>query len=274
MRDHNRDANCCIDPDGSFPGTTGLRSREPSTAGGTPSIAVERGALFADILSQAITGELIGMKNYAAMASLCQDDGDRSDALANSASELRHSERFRRAARDIGVEPLVNVHAPHWHRIRTAFLLHVDAGDLVACIVIQKVMLESFAVAMYRAVAEVAPDRLAQVFRAIADEEALHVDHAIERLRAVHAADPDAFECKLEGLHSEAMEALVEMVAEADGAGHCGPCRGGPIEGSLGQIRLDRASLRGRALNQYLHTLDRVGVRRKRSLAWIARLPA
>ena len=36
-------------------------------------IVKEQGAVFADILSQAITGELIGMANYAAMVRLHPD---------------------------------------------------------------------------------------------------------------------------------------------------------------------------------------------------------
>ena len=234
----------------------------------------EPNAVFADILSQAITGELIGMANYAAMVRLYQDAEGQRDALAHAASELRHSECFRRAARDIGVAPIENPQAPSWHRVRTAFLRHADAGDRVACVVIQEVMLESFAVAMYHAVADVAPDGLAKVFRAIGNEEESHVDHAIDELRDVHGADPDAFESKLEDLHFEVMNTLAEMVAEKDSVGHCGLCRGGCVKSSLVNVGLDRASLRGRALNQYLRTLDRIGVRGERSLAWVAGLPA
>lgn len=233
-----------------------------------------QGAVFADLLSQAITGELIGMANYAAMVRLHHDAQGQCDALAHAASELRHSECFRRAARDIGVEPIVNSQAPYWHRIRTAFLRHADAGDRVACVVIQEVMLESFAVAMYQAVAEVAPDGLAKVFRAIGREEESHVDHAIEELRAEFATDPDAFESRLEGLHFEVMDTLADMVAEKGSVGHCGLCRGSCVKRSLGEVGLDRASLRGRALNQYLRVLDRIGVRGERSLAWVAGLPA
>lgn len=241
----------------------------------SPSSMRDQGsnAVFADILSQAITGELIGMANYAAMVRLFPDPKGQCEALAHAASELRHAECFRRAARDIGVVPIENPQAPYWHRVRTAFLRHVDAGDRVACLVTQEVMLESFAVAMYHAVADVAPDGLARVFRAIGNEEESHVDHAIDDLRAVHAADPDAFECKLEALHFEVMTTLSEMVAEKDSVGHCGLCRGSCVKGSLAQVGLDRASLRGRALNQYLRTLDRIGVRGERSLTWIAQLP-
>jgi fatty aldehyde decarbonylase len=238
------------------------------------SIVKGESAVFADILSQAITGELIGMANYAAMVRLHRDAEGQRDALTHAASELRHSDSFRRAAFDLGVTPIVNPEAPYWHRLRMTFLRYADAGDRVACLVIQEVMLESFAVSMYRAVADVAPDGLAKVFRAIGTEEELHVDHAVAELQTVLAADRDGFEGKLEVLHVDVMTILAEMLTQKDTIGHCGLCRGDCVKGSLGRIGLDRASLRGRAVNQYLRTLDRIGVRGERSLAWVARLPA
>jgi fatty aldehyde decarbonylase len=233
----------------------------------------DRNAVFADLLSQAITGELVGMANYAAMVRLHESPEEQCDALAHAASEMRHSERFRRAARDLGVAPIVDLHAPYWRRVRAAFLRHVDAGDRVACLVIQEVMLESFAVSLYRALAEAAPEGLSKVFAAVADEEAAHVEHAVEDLRAVLAADREAFEAKVEALNAEVMTILAEMLVEKDTVAHCGLCNGSCVKRSLPSAGLDRAALRGGALNQYLRTLDRIGVRGERSLAWIARLP-
>jgi rubrerythrin len=230
-------------------------------------------AVYADILSQAITGELIGMANYAAMVRVFTDPQGQCDALRHAVTELRHAESFRRAARELGVEPVVNPEAPYWKRIRAAFLRHADAGDRVACLAIQEIMLEPFAVSMYGAVAEVAPERLAQVFRAVAAEEDLHINHALAPLQAALEADRDAVEQRLEELHFEIMTTLAEMLQEKDSVGHCGLCNGDCVKGSLGQIGLDRAVLRGRALNKYLRTLDHVGVRGERSLAWVARLP-
>jgi hypothetical protein len=237
-----------------------------------PAVKDER-AIFADSLSQAVTGELIGMANYASMVRLRERPEDQAEALKHAASELGHSERFRRAAREYGVELIVNVQAPYWRRFREAFLRHADAGDYVACLMIQEVMLESLAVSSYRALAEVAPEPLSRVFKAIGDEEAGHIDHAVAELREVHAADPDAFEAKVEGLHGEVMTILAEMLAEKDSVTHCGLCNGRCVKPSLRNVGLEPARLRGLALASYLRTLDRIGVRGERSLAWVARLP-
>jgi fatty aldehyde decarbonylase len=235
--------------------------------------ALQRG-VFADILSQAITGELIGMANYAAMVRLYRDPENQQDVLTRATTELGHSERFSQAARELGVNPIVNLEAPYWLRIRTSFLRHADANDVIACLVIQEVMLESFAFSMYHAVADVADDRLATVFRSVGDEEEGHGDHAIEELRIALAADRDGLERKIETLHDDVMTTLAEMLAAKDSVEHCGLCHGECVKGSLQHVGLDRASLRGLALNRYLRTLDRIGVRGERSLAWVARLPA
>jgi fatty aldehyde decarbonylase len=236
-------------------------------------ISEEYKGVFADILSQAITGELVGMANYAAMVRLYPDPRQQRDAVENAASELRHSEAFARAARDLGVQPIVDVEAPYWRRLRLSFLRYVDAGDLTACLVIQEVMLESFAVALYQGVAEVAHDELAGVFRAIGGEEQAHGDAAIEALQLALDADREGFENKVEVLHDEVMTTLAEMLGAKDSVAHCGLCHGSCVKGSLDRVGLDRASLRGRALHHYLRTLDQIGVRGERSLGWVTRLP-
>lgn len=244
-----------------------------STNKTAPVITDAYRGVFVDILSQAITGELIGMANYAAMVRMYPDAEGQCDATAHAANELGHAQAFRRAADDLDVKPIVNLDAPYWRRLRQIFLRYVDAGDLIACMVIQEVMLESFAVSMYHAVADVAHDKLAKVFRAIGDEEEGHVDHAIGDLQDALAANREEFESKLEVLHDEVMTTLAEMLGAQDTVGHCGLCKGDCVKNSLHHVGLDRARLRGLALNYYLRVLDRIGVRGDRSLKWAARLP-
>jgi len=244
-----------------------------SIATESPSVVKDRRAVYADLLSQAITGELVGMANYAAMVRLHADAEGQRQAMEHASTELRHSARFRRAAREFGVDPIVDIGAPYWRRIRESFLRRADSNDLVACLVIQEVMLESFAVAAYRTIADAAPPELAKVFSLIAEEEAAHVDHAVLELRSAHAAEPEAFEAKVETLNDEVMSTLAQMVGLEDTAGHCKLCRGACVKASMSSAGVDRATVRGRALNAYLVTLDRIGVRGERSLAWVARLP-
>lgn len=238
-----------------------------------PVLTDKQRSVYADILSQAVTGELIGMANYAAMCQLFDDPENQIDAVAHADNERGHAAAFRNTARDLGVTAIENLAAPYWHRVRIAFMDHVARRDIIACLVIQEVMLECFAVSMYHAVAAVAPEPIRSTFRDIGDEEEGHVDHAIAELQAALQADRDGFERKVEGLHDEVMTILAEMVAAKDTVPTCGLCHGECVKGALKEVGLDRTTMRGQALNYYLRILDRVGVRGERSLAWVARLP-
>lgn len=232
-----------------------------------------RRGVYADILSQAVTGELIGMANYAAMAELCPNVEDLEDAVEHAYNERSHAVAFRRAARDLGVEIIENIDAPYWRRIREAFLRHVHARDLTACLIIQELMLETFAVSMYEAVADATEGKLSKTFRAISKEEEGHLQHALDELQPEFQRDPKAFERKVHGLHEEVMTILSEMVAAQDPAGHCGLCHGECVKGSLHEVGLSAPTLRGKALNYYLRVLDRLGIPGESSLAWVANLP-
>lgn len=232
-----------------------------------------RTGVYADILSQAVTGELIGMANYASMAELCQTVADMEDAVQHASSERGHAVAFRRVAAEIGVTVIEDMNAPYWRRIRDVFLRHARAGDLTACLIIQELMLETFAVSMYQAVADVTDGKLSHAFRAIALEEDGHLQHALDELAPVAQRDPAAFTSKVRGLHDEVMTILAEMVAARDPAGHCALCHGACVKGSLGTIGLSVATLRGKALNHYLRVLDQLGIPGDESVAWVANLP-
>ena len=245
-----------------------------TTAPPSPASTADTQGVWADILSQAVTGELIGMQNYASMAGLLDADVQgQIDAVEHANSELGHAKTFRRAAQELGVAVIEDVTAPYWHRIREAFLRHVHARDLTACLIVQEIMLESFAVSMYHAVADVADGKLAKTFRAIGDEEESHLEHAVTELQAARAADPAGFEAKVGQLHEEVMTILAEMVAARDTEGHCGLCHGDCVKSSLVLVGLSSSQLRGKALAYYLKALDRIGIRGEESLRWVANLP-
>lgn len=245
-----------------------------STTAAAPEMTAERRSVYADILSQAVTGELIGMANYASMAQLYDDAQGQIDAVEHAGSERGHAKAFERAAQDLGVDVVVDVQAPYWRRIREAFLRQVQSGDLEACLIVQEVMLEAFAVSMYHAVGDVADGKLAKTFHAIGSEEEEHLEHAVAELQSAIHADREGFERKVHRLHEEVMTVLAEMTAKVDPAGHCGLCHGDCVKDSLHHVGLSAGELRAKALSFYLKTLDRVGVRGEKSLEWVANLPA
>jgi fatty aldehyde decarbonylase len=229
-----------------------------------PPLSEMESSVWRDILAQAVTGEMIGSSNYATLADLYALEDERKEALEHSADERAHAARFSAVGRDLNLAVSGDTSAPYWNRIRLAFLSRAGGGDLIACILAQEVMLESFAVATYE---------LGSIFSTIAREEGEHVGHALSMLQVERNRAPQAFDQKVREVHEEVMTTLAEMVAREDHNGHCGLCSGSCAKPSLPKVGLSTATLRGVSLRRYLKTLDAIGVPGKASLVWVARLP-
>jgi hypothetical protein len=134
-------------------------------------------------------------------------------------------------------------------------------------------MLESFAVASYTRVAKVGPGSVGETFAYIAAEEAEHIDHAMGILRGERALDPQRFDDKVYRLHLDVMTSLAQMLAKECKDGHCEVCRASCVKPSLPDVSLTAAELRGASLQQYLNTLDMLGLPGEITLAWVTQLP-
>src|SRR5580700_5476518 len=230
-------------------------------------------AIWQDVLAQAMTGELIAAMNYTSLAEICDDPEEIADALEHADGERWHAAAFASEGRKMGLDVPNNVNAKHWKRLREAFLRCIADRDFIACLIVQEIMLESFAVASYARVGKVAPGSLGKVFAAIAAEEEEHIDHAMEILRNERASDPQRFDDKLYRLHLEVMTPLAEMLARDCRTGHCEVCHGSCVKPALPDVSLSAAELRGASLHQYLKTLDKLGLPGEVTLTWVAQLP-
>ena len=166
-----------------------------------------------------------------------------------------------------------NVNAKHWKRLREAFLRCIAERDFIGCLIVQEIMLESFAVASYARVGKVGPGSLGKTFAAIAAEEEDHIDHAMEILRNERALDAQRFDDKVYRLHLEVMTTLAEMLARDCRTGHCEVCHSSCVKPSLPHVSLSAAELRGASLHQYLKTLDKLGLPGEVTLTWVTQLP-
>src|SRR5580704_17039698 len=110
-----------------------------------PQCSTDQVQIWASILAQAVTGELIGALNYRTLAELYQDPAEKAEALEHAQGEAGHAASFTAAGRSLGIEVSVNLDAQYWKRIRENFLSSARASDLTGCILAQEVMLESFA---------------------------------------------------------------------------------------------------------------------------------
>jgi len=235
--------------------------------------ASQAAPIWLDVLAQAVTGELVAAMNYSALAEICDDPEEAREAQKHAAIERAHAAAFTAAGRKIGVDVVNNVDGKHWKRLREAFMRCVAERDTIGCLIVQEIMLESFALASYTRVAYVAPESLAKVFGAIAKDEQEHADHAMAILKAERDADPQRFDDKLHRLHLEVMTTLAMMLAKECKDGHCEVCVSSCVKPSLYEVNLSAAMLRGASLQQYLKMLDALGLPGEITLTWIAQLP-
>jgi fatty aldehyde decarbonylase len=229
--------------------------------------------IWQDVLAQAMTGELMAAMNYTSLSEICNDPAEVADALEHAAGEKGHAAAFAAEGRRIGVDVPNNVNAKHWKRLREAFLRRIAERDFIGCLIVQEIMLESFAVASYARVGKVATGSLGKTFAAIAAEEAEHIDHAMQILRTERALDAQRFDNKLYQLHLEVMTILAEMLARDCRTGHCEVCHGSCVKPALPDVSLSAAELRGASLHQYLKTLDNLGLPGEVTLSWVTQLP-
>jgi rubrerythrin len=229
--------------------------------------------IWQDILAQAMTGELLAAMNYTSLSEICDDPAEVADALEHAQGERGHATAFAAEGRKIGVDVTNNVDAKHWKRLREAFLRCIAQRDFIACLIVQEIMLESFAVASYARVGKVAPGSLGKTFARIAAEEEDHVDHAMSILRAERARDPQQFDEKVHDLHLDVMTTLAQMLAKECKDGHCEVCHHTCVKPALFDVSLSAAELRGASLQQYLETLDMLGIPGEVTLSWVTQLP-
>jgi rubrerythrin len=234
----------------------------------TPSALIWR-----DVLAQAMTGELIAALNYTSLSEICDDPGEVADALEHARFEQGHAARFAAEGRKIGVDVPNNVGARHWKKLREAFLRCIQERDFIGCLMVQEIMLESFAVASYARVGRVGPGSLGKTFACIAAEEAEHIGHAMAILKTERALDTRRFDDRLRQLHLEVMTTLAEMLARECRHGHCEVCHASCVKPALPDVSLSAAELRGASLQQYLKTLDALGLPGEVTLGWVAQLP-
>jgi len=238
-----------------------------------PEPEVLHSGIITDILSQAITGELIGMSNFASLAGTIDDYYEKMESVEHANCERQHAEGFITICEKYGLEPTINLEGYYWKSVRESFLKYARQKDYIGCLIIQEVMLECFAVSMYHDVGKSIPGSIGELFLAISREEEEHIEHSIDILKAEMEKDPESFTQKMKEIHKDCMYILAEWTAKSDLKGHCGVCKGDCMKNSLNQIDLDITSLRGNAMNLYLRTLDRIGLPSQKTIEWIINLP-
>lgn len=230
--------------------------------------------VVADILSQAITGELIGMSNFASLAETVSDVEEKMEAVEHAESERQHALGFQRIAEKHELPTIINLDGIYWKTMREEFLKNARNKDFIACLIIQEIMLESFAVSMYKDAGEAIGGEIGELLLKTSREEEEHLEHSIEILEAEWKRDGEQFVKKFHQLHLDCMTVLSEWSAKEDKRGHCGVCNGNCMKEDLGAIGLSSTQMRGNALKTYATALDEIGLPTEQTTVWIVNLPA
>lgn len=237
-------------------------------------ITIEEFNVISDVFSQAITGEIIGMSNFASLTDTIDDPHEKMEAVEHANSERMHAEGFSAYAKKAKLNVNINLDGVYWSSVRNYFLYYARKKDFIGSLIIQEVMLESFAISMYSDVGNALGDEAGDLFLRIADEEREHLEHSSDILREEMRKDAAAFINKFEEIHFKCMTVLAQFSATTDLLGHCGVCNGDCMKGSLHHIGLDIVSLRGNAMALYADALDNIGIPGEKSTVWLAQLPA
>jgi fatty aldehyde decarbonylase len=230
--------------------------------------------IVADILSQAINGEIAGMSNFALLTGTIDDIHEKMECVEHANCERNHAEGYMAIAKKLNLPVVITSEGQYWKKVQETFARWAGKKDFIGCILIQEVILECFAVSMYHDVGMALKDSEAgQLFLSISREEEEHIEHSIDLLRAELKTDPDGFIAKVEAVHYDCMTIMAEWSVIRNCDDSCGVCAGDCMKTRLYAVGLDMRSLRGNAMNLYMKTLDRIGIPGVKSLEWIANLP-
>jgi fatty aldehyde decarbonylase len=224
----------------------------------------ERDASYRDLLSyivsNAVAGEIMAVENYSQMVHLMPDVPAKIETVDQCREECKHIQMLSKLGVNLDFKVQQRIVEPQWNRIRDHFADAVAKRDLTACLIIQDLMTESMAILLYRTLAGEADTdpATAKVAQNILKDELVHLDIGTRRLKVLLEEDSDAAHDALVWAHHRVMPELFGMVSTSchflcDELGvDCGSLK-------LSAIATDIATLRAKALDRYVDTLDTVG---------------
>jgi fatty aldehyde decarbonylase len=251
-----------------------------STDARTPSLTRDDprfSPVYRTLLSHIVTGESVGIEHYARMIPLARTVQERVH-LADAAHDERcHLVSILDVARTLGLSTEWADDDAYWGPVRRTFKEAADGGDLLACYVIQDVVLESFAVTLYEAIQGGLEASVASRVAAIAADEREHLGHGLEALRNKEGADAAELRPRVEIANEGVARILAGWMQASDCTALCGVCArtlGSCLKHDLDLIGVDLDRTRARFISLYGDALRTLGFTPSAVTRWIARLPS
>jgi fatty aldehyde decarbonylase len=231
--------------------------------------------VYRTLLSHIVTGESVGIEHYSRMVPLARTVRERIELVDAAHDERGHLVSILQAAQSLGIATEWAADDVYWGAVRSTFKEAADAGDLLACYVIQDVVLEVFAVTLYDAVQDGLEGSVASRVAAIAADERRHLADGIAALRSQVDRDDAGLRPRIEAANESVARVLAEWLRDGDCAIACGVCmktRGSCFKDDLGLFGVDLGRTRARFLSLYGESLRGLGFTPAMVTRWLARL--
>jgi fatty aldehyde decarbonylase len=217
------------------------------------------GTVYRDVIGHSVTGEAIGIEHYSRMIPLTMSIEERLDLLEDAYREKQHLLGMREVADRLGLTAKADLDGYYWRQVRAAFRERADAGDLLACYIMQDIVLELFAVIMYEAVIPGSTPFAAQMVKGIAGEERTHLAHGIKAVKKAYEQDPEAVRERVAYANERVARVLSAWTRPEQCGISCGVCVDKCAKHDLPLIEIDLASVHARFMDDYGRSLREIG---------------
>jgi fatty aldehyde decarbonylase len=158
-----------------------------------------------------IEGEQEAYENYAQLANLLPDSKEQLQDLAKM--ESRHKKGFEACGRNLGVTPDMEFAGQFFSQLRRNFQDAASQGNIVACLLIQSLVIECFAIAAYNIYIPVADDFARKITEGVVKDEYSHLNFGEEWLKAHF----EASKTELETANRQNLPIVWQMLNQVEG---------------------------------------------------------
>ncbi|MBX2796356.1 MAG: long-chain fatty aldehyde decarbonylase [Myxococcales bacterium] len=216
--------------------------------------------LLTYVITNARAGELMAVDNYTEMVQLFEQTDDKIATVQQANEECKHILLLEKLAGVVGVSIDETYVHEQWVGLRENFHEAVGRRELATCLIIQDLMVESLAIAMYETFASEANGvtETSRIARQLLDDELEHLDMGLGRISTLLAEDADTVHDGLRWAHHRCMPLLFGMVKDS-----CDfLCREKSLvceTVAMGPIAIDLKMLEMAALDRYVSMLYEAG---------------
>lgn len=158
---------------------------------------------YSRINGMVVVGEGLADRHFRLLSRAIPEDGPELERLA--AMEGQHAAAFVSCGRNLGVKPDIGLARQLFAPLHRLFLKKDQQGDRSACLVIQGLIVECFAVAAYRSYLPVADPYAAPITAAVIRDEGEHLGYAEQWLHARVTVGDQAVETSVADVSGQAL---------------------------------------------------------------------